>query len=155
MKPFFCLILLFFVSGSLQAGTEAERIAQILDLIPKREKLAASGDTEGAFAIDAKLSLLPAPDSADYSKFLIGSWRSPRHDYLYRKDGTWSMLPLEPDSTGGHWKLKGNKLTSWVGNASQEALSKSDTIILLNEKFFITTYDGYVFYQKRLKDKVP
>jgi len=76
---------------------------------------------------------------------MIGKWRSPRHDYIYRRDGTWSMLPVEPDTTGGTWRIEGNQHveTNVLGTFRY-------TILLLTAKDFVETDGQIVFYRKRL-----
>jgi len=51
----------------------------------------------------------PVSDSKALSARLVGKWESPRHDYLYRADGTWTMLPVEPDIAHGTWRIEGNQ----------------------------------------------
>jgi len=63
-------------------------------------------------AIDAEIKEHPAPkdsDSKALSRLILGKWESPRHDYLYRADGTWTMLPADPDTTHGTWRIDGNQ----------------------------------------------
>ena len=47
------------------------------------------------------------------AELMVGKWRSPRHDYHYRADGTWIMLPGEIDGvkmTHGVWRIEHGKL---------------------------------------------
>jgi hypothetical protein len=40
---------------------------------------------------------------------MVGEWQSPRHTYLYRSDGTWTILPEKIDSyqaTNGRWRTE-------------------------------------------------
>src|SRR5437868_9189055 len=58
-------------------------------------------------------SAAPSPDDARLSKLIVGKWRSPRHDYEYRADGTWIMLPGEIDGikmTHGVWRIEHGQL---------------------------------------------
>lgn len=45
------------------------------------------------------------------ANLLPGFWTSSRHDYVYRQDGTWEMLPKIESGTNGLWSLKGDKLS--------------------------------------------
>jgi hypothetical protein len=88
---------------------------------------------KGCEALETELSRYPAPRNSDskiLSRLLVGDWSSPRHDYRYRKNGTWTMLPEEPGTTGGIWSIKGNRFSNF-GSAF--------TIILLNKDYFIYT----------------
>ena len=43
------------------------------------------------------------------SQLMVGEWQSPRHTYLYRSDGTWTILPEKIDSyqaTNGRWRTE-------------------------------------------------
>ncbi|MDD5261393.1 MAG: hypothetical protein PHD76_06040 [Methylacidiphilales bacterium] len=151
MKTGILLLLFLFTGHVLLAESESERVSLILDLIPKREKFAQAGNATAAFEIDAKLIQHPAPADPDFSKLLPGSWRSPRHDYLYRKDGTWTLLPVEEGILHGRWLLKGNRIYESQGYTPANEASPAYTIILLNKDFFVRTDGKYVFYETRLK----
>ena len=92
------------------AQTESTRSSYITKLVRMRERMAASHDKAWQ-AVDAEIMRHPAPpDSATFSRGMLGKWRSPRHDYLYRSDGTWSMLPAEPDATKGNVAFRRQRL---------------------------------------------
>src|ERR1700719_354272 len=91
------------------AQTEAARISYATKLIRMRARFAQANNEQWK-AVDAEIMRHPAPaDSAEFSTFLIGEWASPRHEYVFRSDGTWSMLPAEPDATHGTWRIEGNQ----------------------------------------------
>jgi hypothetical protein len=61
-----------------------------------REKAARLKNADEWQTIDTEIKQHPAPKDSDgkiFSGRLVGKWRSPRHDYLYRDDGSWTMLP--------------------------------------------------------------
>jgi hypothetical protein len=122
---------------------EAQRVAYILQLAALREKLArANGDWK---AVDAEIMAHPAPaggDSAALSKLRVGAWKSPRHDYLFRNDGTWTMTPADPGTTHGTWKIEGNRYEEGL-------IADGYTIILLTAKDFIFTDGAVIFYETR------
>lgn len=130
---------------------ETTRAHYVQSLAALRDKLAKSGGDWQA--VDAELRKHPAPkdaNSAAYTSLRVGDWTSPRHGYVYRKNGTWSMTPVEPDATHGMWKIEGNQYF-----AGALAMSKSDmtkyTIILLTAKDFIFTDGQVVFFEKKGK----
>ena len=129
---------------------EAARARYITTLTRLREKLARSnGDWKD---VDAEIMRHPAPadsDSKALSTLRVGTWSSPRHDYLYRKNGTWTMLPADPENTHGTWHIEGNKVEErpMVGGAAAETLKY--TIILLSPKDFVFTDGTVVFYEVR------
>lgn len=129
--------------------TEAERSDYIVRLIRLRERVARlKGDQWQPF--DAEIKRHPAPsDSVELSRRLVGKWQSPRHDYLYQSDGTWTMLPADEGTTHGTWRIEGNQ---YVDTASLYPDKPSQsTVILINQKYFVTADDDGVFYETRLK----
>src|SRR5262245_62835156 len=87
----------------MSKSSEAARTDYITRLVRMREK-AARLKTDEWQAIDAEIKRHPAPSDSDgkkLSSLLVGEWESPRHDYLFRPDGTWTMLPIEEGITHG------------------------------------------------------
>lgn len=130
---------------------EAARVHYVQTLAALRDKLAKShGDWQ---AVDAELRKHPAPkdaNSATFTSLRVGDWTSPRHGYVYRKDGTWSMTPVEPDATHGKWKIEGNQY--FAGALAEEKADMTKyTIILLTAKDFIFTEGQVVFFEKKGK----
>jgi hypothetical protein len=103
-------------------------------------------------ALDREAARHPMPgksDARELSKLLAGKWASPRHDYLYRANGTWTMLPETLDgvkSTHGTWKVSGNTVVETVGNQPERSTS---TILLLTRKYYVVAEDGTTFYRMR------
>ena|SRR5882724_5541393 len=134
--------------------SEAARSNYITRLVPMRQKAARlkTGDWQAA---DTEIKRHPAPkdsDSKTLSSLLVGKWQSPRHDYLYRADGTWTMLPAEEDgvqSTHGSWRIEGNQFFNTAAIEPPE--TSQYTIILITKKDFVFTDQTHVFYETRLK----
>jgi hypothetical protein len=127
--------------------SEADRSNYVSRLVRLREKAAAAG---GWQAVDAEIKQRPAPSNSDsktLSGLLVGQWQSPRHDYLYRADGTWTMLPIEPDIANGTWRIEGNQYFSTFG--TEPPLKLQYTIILITKKDFVLTDQTNVFYETR------
>lgn len=124
---------------------EAARIPYVQMLAELRDNLAKhNGNWQ---AVDAELRRHPAPknaDSAAYTRLRVGAWTSPRHGYVYGKDGTWSMTPVEPGATHGKWRIQGNQYFDGAG-----ADMTRYTILLLTTKDFIFTDGQVVFFEKR------
>jgi hypothetical protein len=131
---------------------EAARVRYVQSLAALREKMAR---TNGNWqAVDAELKKHPVPkdaDSAALTKLRVGKWTSPRHDYLFRKDGTWTMLPVEPDATRGKWHIEGNQYFDTPLATESAADRTKYTLILLTKKDFIFTDGEVVFFEKRGK----
>jgi hypothetical protein len=86
-------------------------------------------------AIDAEIKEHPAPkdsDSKALSRLILGKWESPRHDYLYRADGTWTMLPADPDTTHETWRIDGNQYFDTA--ATDPPQTSQYTIILISSR---------------------
>ena len=131
--------------------SEAARSDYITRLIRMREK-AARLKTDEWQPIDAEIKRHPAPPgSTSFSNLLVGKWRSPRHDYLFRADGTWTILPAEEDgvqSTHGRWRIEGNQFFHIVAVQPPES---QYTIILITRTDFVFSDQTHVFYATRLK----
>ena len=102
-------------------------------------------------ALYAELKQHPTPkgsDSAKLSSLLVGKWQSPRHEYIFKKDGTWSMLPIEKNTIHGKWRIEGNQ---YYDTAAIEPASTSQyTIILLNTRYFVFAENDAVFFESRI-----
>jgi hypothetical protein len=129
--------------------TEAARISYVTKLIRMRARFAQANNEQWK-AVEAEIMRHPAPaDSAELSTFLIGEWASPRHEYVFRSDGTWSMLPAEPDATHGTWRIEGNQYFD-KGPGGQ---TTKYTILLLTVNDFVFTDREVVFYETRMGRK--
>jgi hypothetical protein len=129
---------------------EAARAHYITKLIGLREKLARrNGDWKD---VDAEIMRHPAPADSDgqaLTKLRVGTWTSPRHDYLCRKDGTWTMLPADPETTHGTWKIEGNQYEERAIVQGSAPETSKYTIILLSPKDCVFTDGTMVFYEVR------
>lgn len=100
-------------------------------------------------ALNAEMKKHPAPKDLDSKKLaalLPGEWESPRHEYLYKKDGSYVMLPEEKDATRGQWSLKGNQFTITEGGEKVPY-----TLILLNAEHLVYADKEAVFFLARGK----
>lgn len=121
---------------------EADRQQYIETLIRLRDKYKETADWQ---AVDAEVRRHPAPADVNFSPLRVGKWESPRHEYLFRKDGTWVMLPEEKDATNGKWRIEGNHyIDTNVGGTN------TYTIILLNKKHCIYADKDLVYYETRM-----
>jgi hypothetical protein len=122
--------------------SETDRQQYIETLRKLRDKYPKDEDWQ---AVDAEVRRHPAPADPNFSQLRVGKWETPRHEYLYRKDGTWVMLPEEKDATSGKWRIEGNHYI-----ATNVAGTTTYTIILLNKKYFIYADDDLVYYETRM-----
>jgi hypothetical protein len=134
--------------------SETARSDYITRLVRMREK-AARLKTDDWQAIDAEIRRHPAPNdprSNALAKLLVGKWQSPRHDYLYRADGSWTMLPANEggmQSTHGTWRIEGNQYFDTAATDPPE--TSQYTIILITRRDFVFADQTHVFYETRLK----
>jgi len=129
--------------------SEADRSSYITRLVRLREK-AIDGKTYDWQAINDEIKQHPAPNDSDsktLSGLLAGQWESPRHDYLYRADGTWTMLPIETDIIHGDWRIEGNQYFSTA--ATEPPLKTQYTVILISIKDFVFMDQTNIFYETR------
>ena len=135
--------------AELADPTETDRQTYLTELAKLRECLAENAGSEDCFKVDAEIRRHPAPENTEsYTKLMVGKWSSPRHEYIYRPDGTWSMLPEEEGGTRGRWHIEGNRFFN-------EADCESDgvsayTILLVTRHNFIFTDGKTVFYEERI-----
>jgi hypothetical protein len=127
--------------------TEAARVDYLTRLIKLREKLVRDGDWK---AVEQEIMRHPVHANADareLSVLIEGPWASPRHEYVYQRDGTWS--DIDPDSElKGKWRVEGNQF--FVTHA-QDPQESRYTILLLTPANFVYTDNEYVFYLIRIR----
>ncbi len=139
---------------SLRHPSEAERVAYITRLVRLRESFTRA-DYKKMEAIDAEVIRHPMPpgvDSAELRKRMVGRWTSPRHSYLYRADGTWTMLPEFEDglqATHGVWHIEGNKFFQNALVQPPEAPDTGETIITLTKTDFVWSTTKAPYYMRR------
>ncbi|HLN37997.1 MAG TPA: hypothetical protein VK337_09465 [Xanthobacteraceae bacterium] len=137
--------------------TEAARSDYITRLVRMREQ-AARQNNDAWQAIDAEIKLHPAPNDSDaktLAGLIVGEWQSPRHDTLYRADGTWTLLPAEAGILHGTWHVEGNQYFDTAQytdtTATEPPQTNQYTIILITKKDFVFTDQTHVFYETRPK----
>ena len=81
---------------------------------------------------------LALPDDATLSRLLVGTWQSPRHQTVYRADGTWMLDPPdEGDNTRGKWRIEHGKLIeTWRFSDESSDSTSTEEIIELTEWTF-------------------
>jgi len=137
--------------GKLIHPSETARADYISRLTRLREQAVRRNRGEWK-AIDAEIKQHPAPsdtDSKTLTALRVGDWESPRHDYRYRSDGTWIMLPDEEGATNGSWRIEGNQY--FDGAAVEAPKIEQYTIILLTKRDFVFMDNEAVYYEKREK----
>lgn len=128
---------------------EAARVQLVRGLLEKHEKFERTENILELHACDQELKRHPAPADGDAAKRLAGKWRSPRHDYLFRPDGTWTMLPAEKDTVHGRWRITGNQIEVTSGYDKPDSTARY-TLILLTDKDCVYTDGENVFCETRL-----
>jgi hypothetical protein len=143
--------------GKIPHPSEADRADYITRLVRMREN-AIRLNTGAWLAIDAEVKLHPAPPDSDgkaLAALMAGSWRSGRHDTLYRTDGTWTLLPADPGTLHGTWRIDGNQYTDTSRysdtDTSEQPQKDQYTIILITRTDLVFTDQKDVFYETRLK----
>ena len=141
--------------GKIFHPSEAARAYYITRLVRLHEE-AVRLKTNVWQAIDAEIKQHPAPNDSNgkaSSSLLVGKWESPRHDHLYRADGTWTMIPVEPGVTHGTWRIEGNQyFNTYIDtDATHPPQTFQYTIILITKRDFVFTDQEVVFCETRLK----
>jgi hypothetical protein len=130
--------------------SEAARLDYVTRLVRMREEMARQKNDEWK-AIDSEIREHPAPKDSDgnvLSRRLVGKWSSPRHDYLYRSDGSWTMLPADEGTTHGTWRIERNQFFTTASIGSPDPAQY--TVILTTKTDFVIADQSGVFYETRL-----
>src|SRR5262249_28372315 len=133
---------------AIKHPTETDRVHYVTRLVRLRESFTRK-DYKKMEAIDAEVVRHPMPSTistAELRKRISGEWTSPRHNYLYRPDGTWTMLPEVLDgyrATHGVWRIEGNKFFEGLSTESESL----ELIILLTDTDFVRATGPY--YMRR------
>ncbi len=135
---------------SLKNPTESDRMRYITRLVRLRESFTRA-DAEMMLAIDKEVIRHPMPvppGPNELRRRVIGKWTSPRHQYLYRANGTWTMLPEFIDgekSTAGTWSIEGNQFIQNFKNSP----GSHEEIILLTATDFVWSTKTAPYYLRR------
>jgi hypothetical protein len=74
-----------------------------------------------------------AMSDAELRQLMVGKWTTGRHDYAYKADGTWRMLPLDISTTKGTWRIEKHRLIE-SGDARTVMEASRAQIVLKNEQ---------------------
>ncbi len=138
---------------AIKHPAESDRVRYITSLVRLRESFTRA-DYKKMEAIDAEVIKHPMPsdvDSTEFRKRLVGRWTSPRHSYLYRANGTWTMLPELVDgqqSTHGVWRIEGNRFFQHATVESPES-DTGETMIILTDTDFVWSTHVAPYYMRR------
>jgi len=97
---------------------------------------------DGIGASDTELERLRQLNSTDkvvslsdveLRQLIVGRWSTGRHDYDYKADGTWFMLPEDIATTKGIWRIENRQLIE--SSSTRTIIEASDKqIVLKNEQ---------------------
>ncbi len=139
-------------AATVTAHEETDRVALLSKLIKRRAALASAGKTLELQACDTQIKRHPAPadaDPAETGRRLAGKWHSPRHDYFYRADGTWTLIPAEQGDLHGRWRVDGNRLE--IASGYEGSLTTEKYVLILITGRDLVFADGEtVFFETRL-----
>jgi hypothetical protein len=99
----------------------------------KKDLLGASdAELERLKQLNATNKITPLSD-AELKQLMVGRWTTGRHQYDYKADGTWRMLPADISTTKGIWRIENHQLIEGTGARTiMEASNKQ--IVLKNEQ---------------------
>jgi hypothetical protein len=125
-----------------------QSLAQIVDRRVTEYWRTGRHESEGpdlSQIIDTELKNHPVPKDADakrLSQLMVGRWRSPRHIYIFRRDGKSGM---EDGAVNEPWRIHNNELVQGKGISAMHS-----TILLLDRDYLIYTDKGTVFFHERV-----
>jgi hypothetical protein len=85
---------------------------------------------------------LALPDDVTLSRLLVGTWQGPRHQTVYRADGTWTLDPPDEGyNTRGKWRIEhGQLITTWrFRGESSDSIAVDEISELIQEIFKFRT----------------
>jgi len=133
---------------SLKHPAEADRVRFVTRLVRLRESFTRA-DSKIMEVIDAEVIKHSMPATADAARLrrrLIGRWQSPRRPYFYHADGTWASDEDTPESTGGRWRIEGNR---FFQDYRDDKPAAGEKIILLTSTDFVYGTDRAPYYLRR------
>jgi hypothetical protein len=83
---------------------------------------------------------------AELRRLMVGRWTTGRHEYDYKADGTWRMLPADISSTKGTWHIENHQLIEDTGARTIMEASHRQ-MVLKNEQ------GSYPFRYRRIEKK--
>jgi hypothetical protein len=86
----------------------------------------------------------------ELTELMIGAWRSPRHDYVFRADGTWWMGKPDPEATHGSWRIEHHRLVQTVYGPHLEQL-----LPLSDDPINKLTREEIIFADKYKMKRIP
>jgi hypothetical protein len=106
----------------------------ILDAAGQKQDLLGASDAE----LDRLKQLnttnqVTSLSDAELRRIMIGKWTTGRHQYEYKADGTWVMLPTDISTTHGTWRIENHQLIKDIG-AQTIMEADQDRLVLKNEK---------------------
>lgn len=99
----------------------------------KKDSLGASdGELRRLQQLNTTSKVVSVPDT-ELRELMVGKWTTGRHDYEYKSDGTWRMLPADTSTTKGTWRIENQQLIE--GGNTRTIMEASDKqIVLKNEQ---------------------
>ena len=112
----------------------------------KKDSLGASeAEMERLKQLNATNKVTSLSD-AELRQLMVGRWTTGRHDYEYKADGTWRMLPADISTTKGTWRIEKHQLIE--GTSARTIMEASQKqIVLKNEQ------GAYPFRYVRIEKK--
>jgi hypothetical protein len=129
-------VLIFLLCSSLALNATAQ----------KKDPLGASdAELERLRQLNTSNKVTSLSDT-ELRQLMAGRWTTGRHDYDYKADGTWRMLPADISTTKGTWRIENHQLIEDTGARTiMEASQKQ--IVLKNEQ------GTYPFRYVRIENK--
>jgi hypothetical protein len=125
-------------------------LAQIIDRRVTEYWKTGKHESEGpdlSQIIDTELKNHPVPKDADtkrLAQLMVGEWQSPRHIYIFRRDGKCGM---EDGPVNDPWRIQNNELVQGKGISAMHS-----TILVLDQDYLIYADKGTVFFHERVKN---
>lgn len=93
-----------------------------------------------------KTNKVTSLSDAELRQLMVGQWSTGRHEYDYKADGTWRMLPVDISTTKGTWRIEKHQLIQDTGARTIMEASRKQ-LVLKNEQ------GAYPFQYVRIEKK--
>ena len=102
-----------------------------------------------------KTGTVVSQSDEELRKLMVGKWTTGRHEYLYRADGTWRMLPADISITNGKWKIQNRQLIEEVKSENRFESTGARTFIEVTPKQLVLRNEAgpYPYRYMRVKDE--
>ena len=117
------------------------------------DKLGTSPQELERFKELNKTSKAVSQSDEELRTLMAGKWTTGRHEYIYRPNGTWQMLPADISTTNGKWRIENRQLIEEIKSESGFSPTGARTFIEVSPKQLVLKNENgpYPFRYMRIE----